>query len=104
MVISTGMVVPFISLVRSLNCITNWPILTPCCPSAGPTGGAGVAWPPGHCNFTFAVITFAIVRLSHARGCASDPFPLPVFQVHRGIPIEDDQHDLDQAAALDDLL
>src|SRR3954454_418303 len=57
-----GMIVPFISLVFSLNCITNWPIFTPCWPSAGPTGGAGVAWPPGHWSLTFAVITFAIVH------------------------------------------
>src|SRR3954454_8450314 len=70
MVISTGMVVPFISLVRSLNCITNWPMLTPCCPRAGPTGGAGVAWPPGHWSFTFAVITFAIVVSDRRAGCA----------------------------------
>src|ERR1700722_6468956 len=60
MVISTGMVVPFISLVLSLNCVTNWPMFTPCWPSAGPTGGAGVAWPPGHWSFTYAVICFAM--------------------------------------------
>src|SRR3954469_10945440 len=66
MVISIGMIVPFISLVRSLNCITNWPMFTPCWPNAGPTGGAGVAWPPGHWSFTFAVITLAIVRLSRS--------------------------------------
>ena len=57
-----GIVVPFMSFVRSLNCITNWPMFTPCWPRAGPTGGAGVAWPPGHWSFTLAVITFAIVR------------------------------------------
>src|SRR4051794_17642713 len=41
-------------------------MLTPCWPSAGPTGGAGVACPPGHWSFTLAVITFAIV-VSHPR-------------------------------------
>src|SRR3954454_22932165 len=41
-------------------------MLTPCWPSAGPTGGAGVACPPGHWSFTLAVITFAIVD-SHPR-------------------------------------
>ena len=45
---TTGIVMPRISLVRSLNCDTNWPMFTPCWPSAGPTGGAGVAEPPGH--------------------------------------------------------
>ena len=47
-VITTGTVMPRLSLVRSLNCCTNCPMLTPCWPSAGPTGGAGVACPPGH--------------------------------------------------------
>ena len=66
--ISMGIIVPFISLVRSLNCMTNWPMLTPCWPRAGPTGGAGVAWPPGHWSLTFAVITLAIVcSLSRVR-------------------------------------
>src|SRR5690349_6793950 len=102
-------------------------MLTPCCPSAGPTGGAGVACPPGHWSLTFAVITFAIVvplacgmriadcgiiekccyslipqsaiRIPH-----SDSLDLPVFEVHRRGPVEDDEHDLDDAAGLDDLL
>src|SRR2546429_403670 len=52
---TTGMVMPRISLVRSLNCVTNAPILTPCCPRAGPTGGAGVACPPGPCKRTSPV-------------------------------------------------
>src|SRR3954470_10470848 len=111
-----GMIVPFISLVRSLNCITNWPMFTPCWPRAGPTGGAGVACPPGHWSFTFAVITLAIVRppfedrrsqmldlgsLSvRDRGLGIgnlDAFHLPVFEIHRRRPVEDDQHHLDEA-------
>src|SRR3954447_25913302 len=97
-------------------------MLTPCWPRAGPTGGAGVAWPPGHRSFTLAVITLAIVvsragRPGGADGPAvpapkdpqlrlpgSDPFHLPVFEVDRRRPVEDDQHDLDQPAGLDDLL
>src|SRR5690242_19097718 len=146
------MMVPFISLVRSLNCITNWPMFTPCWPSAGPTGGAGVACPPGHWSFTFAVITFAIaasrmrkaecgMRKKRSRSVPRfgvrpdppysrvfrslfdrsdlqfripnsalrirsrlDPLHLPVFEIHRRRPVEDDQHDLDQAAGLGDLL
>src|SRR5271156_1609052 len=35
-------------------------ILTPCGPSAVPTGGAGVALPAGICNFTLPVTFFAI--------------------------------------------
>src|SRR4051812_31669443 len=97
-------------------------MLTPCWPRAGPTGGAGVAWPPGHWSFTFAVITLAIVVSRAGRGggegrldaprapgpavalLGSDPFHLPVFEVDRRRPVEDDQHDLDQPSGLDDLL
>src|SRR5439155_1604753 len=48
--------------VFSLNCLTNMPMLTPWAPRAGPTGGAGVAVPPGHWSFTTAVICFAILH------------------------------------------
>src|SRR5262245_45156849 len=51
---------PFWFLVRSLNCWTNCPMFTPCWPSAGPTGGAGVATPPDTCSRICAVTTFAI--------------------------------------------
>jgi hypothetical protein len=37
--------------------------LTPCCPRAGPTGGAGVALPAVNANFTNALIFFAIMFL-----------------------------------------
>src|SRR6185503_7891514 len=113
----TGSTRPIWSFVLSLNCLTNRPMLTPCWPRAGPTGGAGVAWPPGHWSFTFAVITLAIVvsragrtggrdgRLAvpapRSRSCAcpdSDPFHLPVFEVDRRRPVEDDQHDLHEPA------
>ena len=45
---------PLASRVRSLNCETNWPRLMPNLPSEVPTGGAGVAWPPGTWNFACA--------------------------------------------------
>src|SRR5215475_7148915 len=93
---------PRLSLVRSLNCVTNWPMLTPCWPSAGPTGGAGVAWPPGHWSLIFAVITLAI--LGSRWLIRSDAFDLPVFEVDRRRPVEDNQHHLDEAATLDDFL
>jgi hypothetical protein len=38
-------------------------MLIPACPSAGPTGGAGVALPAGITNFNFFVIFFAILFL-----------------------------------------
>src|SRR3954452_9769906 len=46
-VISTGIVVPMSFAVWALNALTNSMMLMPCCPRAGPTGGAGEAWPPG---------------------------------------------------------
>src|SRR3954471_3426487 len=35
-------------------------MLTPCWPSAGPTGGDGFAFPAGSCSFTIPVTFFAI--------------------------------------------
>src|SRR2546423_4129153 len=46
-VISTGIVVPMSFAVCALNALTNSMMLMPCWPSAGPTGGAGEACPPG---------------------------------------------------------
>src|SRR5262249_11910827 len=61
-VITTGMIRPSWSLpdVLALNALQKSMMLTPCGPSAVPTGGAGVAFPAGICNFTFAVTFFAI--------------------------------------------
>src|SRR5437588_12857479 len=47
-------------------------MLTPCCPSAGPTGGEGFAFPAGSCSFTIPVTFFAIVLL--LRGPSGPPF------------------------------
>src|SRR5947209_7755913 len=46
--------------VRALNCLQNSIMLICACPSAGPTGGAGVALPAAICNFTEPVTFFAI--------------------------------------------
>ena len=46
-VISTGMIVPASCWVWALNALQNSMMLTPCWPSAGPTGGAGFAAPAG---------------------------------------------------------
>jgi membrane-associated PAP2 superfamily phosphatase len=43
-------------------------MLTPCGPKAVPTGGAGLAFPAGHCNFTIAFIGFAIFYLTYLFG------------------------------------
>src|SRR5215212_8864636 len=67
------MVMPFISLDRSLNSETNLPMLTPCWPRAGPTGGAGVAWPPGHCSLIWAVTCLAMSIDPHETDRRSRP-------------------------------
>ena len=43
--ISTGMIVPPSDWVCALKALQNSMMLTPCWPSAGPTGGAGLAAP-----------------------------------------------------------
>src|SRR5437868_6240851 len=48
---------PFSCAVCALNALQNSMMLTPCWPSAGPTGGAGFACPPGICSL-ISVITF----------------------------------------------
>ena len=45
-VITTGMTVPVSLCVCALNALQNSMMLIPCWPSAGPTGGAGLACPP----------------------------------------------------------
>src|SRR5215208_5454085 len=56
------MVVPMSPPVWALNALTNSMMLMPCWPSAGPTGGAGDAWPPGACSL-MVVRTFLAMRL-----------------------------------------
>src|SRR5579863_3134489 len=63
-VITTGIIRPSCSLLEvfALNALQNSIMLTPCGPSAVPTGGAGVALPAGICSFTEPVIFFAITK------------------------------------------
>src|SRR5438445_1809112 len=62
-VISTGMMRPFSCAVCALNALQNSMMLTPCWPSAGPTGGAGLAWPPGIWSL-ISVRTFLAIESS----------------------------------------
>src|SRR5438094_821651 len=53
------------AVVLALNCLQNSMMLTPCGPSAGPTGCAGVALPAGIWSFTMPVTFLAkLVHLS----------------------------------------
>src|SRR5262245_61836072 len=44
--------------VRALNCLQNSMMFTPCWPSAGPMGGAGLALPAGICSLMYPVTFF----------------------------------------------
>ena len=61
-VMTTGMIMPMSFLVRSLNSLVKAAMLTPCWPRAGPTGGAGVAFPAGICSLTYPTTFCAIFR------------------------------------------
>src|SRR5829696_2488320 len=63
-VISTGVIRPFSCAVCALNALQNSMMLTPCWPSAGPTGGAGFACPPGIWSLICVRTFFAIDFLS----------------------------------------
>src|SRR5438876_8361195 len=60
MVSSTGMTCPIWAWVASLYWRQNSMMLTPCWPSAVPTGGAGVAWPALIWSFTIAWTFFRL--------------------------------------------
>src|ERR1700759_2452371 len=48
--------------VLALKSLQKAMMLTPCWPSAGPTGGDGLALPAGSCNLTYPVIFFAMAQ------------------------------------------
>jgi len=58
--ISTGITKPALSCVLALFSLQKAMILTPCCPKAGPTGGAGFALPACTASSLNATIFFAI--------------------------------------------
>src|SRR5437867_12758780 len=56
------MTIPCCDWVAALKDLQNSMMFTPRWPSAGPTGGLGLAWPAGICSFTSATTFFAISR------------------------------------------
>src|SRR5881396_3223102 len=88
---TTGMTSPAWCCVRALNCLQNSMMLMPCCPRAGPTGGAGVALPALHCSFTIAIAPL-------------DRLDLEEVQLHRCRAAEDAHHHLNLAALVVDLI
>src|SRR5216684_1004092 len=110
-VITTGMISPCCPCVRALNVLQNSMMFTPCWPSAGPTGGAGVAWPAGICNLmkaeTFFAIVFSLKFLSLLR-CglllrSVVSRHLQKIQFNRSGPPEDGDHDFQRVAIEVDL-
>src|SRR5512136_2136735 len=77
--------------VCALNCLTNSPMLTPCWPSAGPTGGAGLACPPVTSSFTTALSCFLAIAPSAPQRL--EPLDLAVGELHRrGAPEDRHRH------------
>src|SRR3569623_668616 len=83
---TTGIISPAISLfcVRALNCLQNSMMLTCAWPSAGPTGGAGVALPASICSLTIALTFFggAISRFLRKQLLAPSPLALSCLVQH----------------------
>src|SRR5947209_608713 len=112
-------------LVRALNCLQNSIMLICAWPSAGPTGGAGVALPAAICNFTEPVTFFAMIPFSAptlSLGLSAQPtwdylsrnskpesalgyfLHLPELQLHRSRAPENRDHHLQGLAVLVDLV
>src|SRR5215472_4333918 len=87
MEISTGMMLPRWDSVAALYCLTKSMMLTPCGPSAVPTGGAGVAAPAGSCTFTTAASFFLLGGIGV--GFLSDLRDLVERKLDRRLPAED---------------
>src|SRR5262245_62684590 len=61
----TGMMRPDCAWVCALKALQNSMMLTPRWPSAGPTGGLGLAAPAGICSLISAMTFFMRSRLLH---------------------------------------
>src|SRR3954468_4992053 len=83
------MTLPRCASVAALYCLQNSMMLTPCWPSAGPTGGAGVAAPA----LIWSLIRPAIFFLGGMSG-SSDLRYLAERQLDRSLPAEDGHEDL----------
>src|SRR5215216_2080877 len=94
------MIVPASCWVWALNALQNSMMLTPCWPSAGPTGGAGLAAPAGICSLI-------IVRIFRAIGSLPPPrlqlLHLVVADLDRRLAAEDRHQHLELGGVLVDL-
>src|SRR3954463_11085743 len=94
--------------VWALNALTNSMMLMPCWPSAGPTGGAGEAWPPGACSLIVVRTFLAMFKVECSGWGGRDVSPsnllhLVVADLDRGLAAEDGYQDLQLRRVLVDL-
>src|SRR5438270_8284344 len=83
---------PFSCAVCALKALQNSMMLTPCWPSAGPTGGAGFACPPGICSL-MSVRTFFAITPSLPFENSVELLDLVEAQFDRNLALEDvDEH------------
>src|SRR5262245_37519568 len=80
--------------VFALKALQKSMMFTPAWPSAGPTGGAGVALPAGICSLICPTTFFMALKLLH----------LQEVQLHRRGAAEDRDHHLEGVAVEVDLL
>src|SRR5215204_1094451 len=81
MVISTGITLPRMDSVWALYALQKSMMLTPCGPSAVPTGGAGVAEPACSCTLTSAAIFFLGGIAFYFLSCGHDEGTRPLPRV-----------------------
>src|SRR6188768_2131860 len=72
--------------VCALKALQNSMMLTPCWPSAGPTGGAGLACPPGICSL-MSVSTFFAIAIR--QGSLVELLHLVERELDRNLALED---------------
>src|SRR5688500_6735437 len=92
------MIRPSSFAVRALKFLQKSMMFTPAWPRAGPTGGAGVALPPGICNLLCAVTFFIRSFLCVSVSLWLKLFDLEEIQLHRRRAAEDRDHDLQGVA------
>src|SRR5512135_2797353 len=97
------MISPSSFAVFALKALQKSMMLTPAWPSAGPTGGAGVALPAGICNL-ICPTTFFIERSLLLRPSRSELLDLEEVELDRRRPAEDGDHHLEGVAVEVDLL
>jgi hypothetical protein len=71
----------FTSAVRALKSLQKAMMLRPAWPSAGPTGGAGLAWPAGTSSLTTDLTVFDMRNLPFVSGDHVVASFLPAFAV-----------------------